>query len=218
MTAATQHQHQAQAKDDEEAHWALDGSAWPIVHGSRESHDNTPLPTPLTAALHMYNSQGLTPSPSSSSSSSSETWLAIHPPTHHGAAEEETLTKVLEAMRRFLQAPEETGGRGVEDAVGGGGGEGEGGRSKPLQGERFSMADANPVSIITEYVNEEEQRLWTSGFKHVLVFRQRKDEPELEVRIYPPTHSFNHPATHPPTHSSTHPPTHPPNPSSIHSK
>ena len=46
------------------------------------------------------------------------------------------------------------------------------------------MADANPVSIITETVNEKEQRLWTSGFKHVLVFRQVEGEPELEVCMY----------------------------------
>jgi helix-turn-helix protein len=44
------------------------------------------------------------------------------------------------------------------------------------------MEDANPVSIITERVSDTEQRLWTSGFKNVQVYRHRHGESKLEVR------------------------------------
>jgi hypothetical protein len=130
----------------------LDAGAWPIVHGSPESLDYTTLPTPTTAALRFYNTQGLSPSSSSSSSSSFSV-------ASGGVAEEEEeeggggkggfddSAPLLEAVQRaFLQSLQE-GGEGVE--------EGEGERRK----RSFSMADANPVSIITERVSESEQRL-----------------------------------------------------------
>jgi hypothetical protein len=49
----------------------------------------------------------------------------------------------------------------------------------------FNLADANPVSIITQRINEREQLLWTSTIGNVLVYRQRDGQPELEkVAIY----------------------------------
>jgi hypothetical protein len=137
--------------------------------------DNTHLPTPLTPALHLYNSQGLTPS----SSSSSTSFRAIVNTGKEKEGEEvEVYHQVLAAMRRFLllgaKEEEEAGEEGgVQEAV------------RKLDKDKkitFSMANANPVSIITERVNETEQRLWTSGFGNVMVFRQVLGEPELEVR------------------------------------
>lgn len=36
---------------------SLDASAWPVVHGTRESLDQTHLPTPDTPTLSFWNSQ-----------------------------------------------------------------------------------------------------------------------------------------------------------------
>jgi hypothetical protein len=41
------------------ATFELDQSPWPIVHGSRESLDNTKQPTPQTESLDMWLSQSL---------------------------------------------------------------------------------------------------------------------------------------------------------------
>lgn len=35
----------------------LDASAWPVVHGTRESLDHTTLPTPANSQLSFWNSQ-----------------------------------------------------------------------------------------------------------------------------------------------------------------
>lgn len=35
----------------------LDASAWPVVHGTRESLDHTALPTPANGQLSFWNSQ-----------------------------------------------------------------------------------------------------------------------------------------------------------------
>ncbi|EWM22288.1 Stress-induced protein SRP1/TIP1 [Nannochloropsis gaditana] len=156
------------------AEWELDRSSWPIVHGSRESLDYTSLPTPLTAALHFYNSQGLSPSARAASS-----FTMLRDDTEgvddkKGEEEEgKVYRRVIDAMRELLLAKgQEDGARAVEDAIH---------AYMRKGGKRFSMANANPVSIITERVNEQEQRLWTSGFKHVLVFRQVLGAPTLEL-------------------------------------
>jgi len=101
---------------------ALDGGAWPIVHGSPESLDYTALPTPTTAALHFYNTQGLSPS--------SEVEMED---------EDDEAALLAAAQRAFLEV--------VQPSIVG----------RPEKS--FSMADANPVSIITERVSETEQRL-----------------------------------------------------------
>ena len=157
------------------AEWELDRSSWPIVHGSRESLDYTSLPTPFTGALHFYNSQGLSPSARAASS-----FTMLRDDTEgvddKKSEEEEgkVYRRVIDAMRELLLAKgQEDGARAVEDAIH---------AYMRKGGKRFSMANANPVSIITEQVNEQEQRLWTSGFKHVLVFRQVLGAPTLEVR------------------------------------
>lgn len=112
---------------------ALDDGAWPIVHGSPESLDYTTLPTPTTAALRFYNTQGLDPS--------SLLEAAVQDDADDAA--------LLAAMQRALRRAGLLGG--VEE----GEEEEEGERPK----KSFSMADANPVSIITERVSATEQRL-----------------------------------------------------------
>ncbi len=105
---------------------ALDGGAWPIVHGSPESLDYTALPTPTTAALHFYNTQGLSPS--------SEMEMDD---------DDDEAALLAAAQRAFLEVVQPSP---FSSIVG-----------RPQKS--FSMADANPVSIITERVSETEQRL-----------------------------------------------------------
>jgi hypothetical protein len=102
---------------------ALDAGAWPIVHGSPESLDYTALPTPTTAALHFYNTQGLSPS------------------SEEGLDDEAAL--LAAAQRAFLAVVQPQQQSSSID--------------RPQKS--FSMADANPVSIITERVSDTEQRL-----------------------------------------------------------
>lgn len=114
----------------------LDAGAWPIVHGSPESLDYTTHPTPTTAALRFYNTQGLDPSSPSSSDDADEMRIGM------GDAAASLLAALQRAVVReglplgLLGALEST---------------------RPQKS--FSMADANPVSIITERVADGEQRL-----------------------------------------------------------
>lgn len=113
---------------------ALDTGAWPIVHGSPESMDYTVLPTPTTAALRFYNTQELSPSTSGDD----------------GGDEFEDGGALLAAMQRAVAR---AGGGLLEGLL-------PFAAAVAADGKKsFSMADANPVSIISERVSDQEQRL-----------------------------------------------------------
>lgn len=109
----------------------LDTGAWPIVHGSPESLDYTTNPTPTTAALRFYNTQGLDPSSSGHDEEGEEEM--------DGAA-------LLAALQRAVAR------KGLSLGL-------LAGLDLTRPKKSFSMADANPVSIITERVSDGEQRL-----------------------------------------------------------
>ena len=64
----------------------------------------------------------------------------------------------------------------------------------------FSLADANPVSIITEKRADGSTVLWTSTIRNVIAYRVKEGSSDLEVLAkfdHGTSSSFSHPPTHP---------------------